>query len=136
MPEKQKARELCAAINVRGWANTHLSRGKTEEIVINSKTGCRSWKGTKWGLISDDTPNRLDICIDVPRGRLSEEEVVERLQLPVVGEHDTESGIRLEQKSDRDTLHVYLCDNELQETVFRNSPLVELISDIRRWSCL
>ncbi|PSL50611.1 hypothetical protein B0H94_103224 [Salsuginibacillus halophilus] len=136
MPEKRKANELCAAIEVRGWANTKLSRGKDEAIILNSKTGCRSWKGTQWGMIAGGAPGRLDVVIDVPRGRLNEASVAERLNLPVVDETDEISGVRIEPFNDRDKLHIYLCDDELHEAKFRNSPIVELIADVRRWACL
>ncbi|AXF54952.1 hypothetical protein [Salicibibacter kimchii] len=136
--QSTKARELCAAIQMRGWSNTQLSRDDRKGISLNSRTGCRSWKGTRWGLITENTPERLTISIDLPRDNWQIEAVAAKLGLEVIASNETaeESGVYLEKKSDRDTLHIFLCEEELNNTEFNDSALVDMIGDIRRLNCL
>ncbi|QDI90028.1 hypothetical protein EPH95_01605 [Salicibibacter halophilus] len=133
-----KARELCAAIQMRGWSNTRLSPNQHQGFVLNSRTGCRSWKGTKWGLISENTPERLTISVDMPRGHFDIEAAAEKLELDIISSDETTetSGVYLENKADRNTLHIFLCEEKLSKTVFNDSALVDLIGDIRRLNCL
>ncbi|QQK79978.1 hypothetical protein HUG20_08815 [Salicibibacter cibi] len=138
MRVQSKARELCAAIQMRGWSNTQLSPNQHQGFVLNSRTGCRSWKGTRWGLISENTPERLTISVDLPKGHFEIEAVAEKLELDIIpsDEMTDASGVFLENKSDRDTLHIFLCEEELSNTKFNDSALVDMIGDIRRLNCL
>ncbi|SDI27111.1 hypothetical protein [Natribacillus halophilus] len=137
MRVQSKAMELCAAIQMRGWSNTRLSQDQHEGIVLNSRTGCRSWKGTKWGLISENTPEHLTINVDMPKGQFQLEAIAEKLEMDIISDDDSDvTGVYLEQKPDRDTLHIYLCKEELSNTHFNDSALVDMIGDIRRLNCL
>ncbi|GAK01828.1 hypothetical protein JCM19037_15 [Geomicrobium sp. JCM 19037] len=133
-----KAQELRAAIQMRGWSNTTLTVDDKQDIVLNSRTGCRSWKGTKWGFISTDVPEKLSIRIDLPKQRVQLSEIAERLEMQIMNEDSLElSGIWIEHKPDRDTLHITISEHDLNETAFSGeSKLIDFISDVRRMNCL
>ncbi|MBB6449120.1 hypothetical protein HNR44_001069 [Geomicrobium halophilum] len=137
MPVQSKARELCAAIQMRGWSNTQLFQNQHQDIILNSRTGCRSWKGTKWGFISAGTPDHLNISIDLPRDHFQIENISLKLEMDIINCSDVDiSGVYLEHKHDRDTLHILLCQEELDNAEFSDSALVDLLSEIRRLNCL
>ncbi|EZH67536.1 hypothetical protein DH09_06290 [Bacillaceae bacterium JMAK1] len=133
-----KAQELRAAIQMRGWSNTTLLSNDQEDIILNSRTGCRSWKGTKWGFISAESPEQLNITIDLPRNRANINEICEQLEMELITNEEVGlSGIWLEKKADRDTLHIHITNHDLNDTVFSSeSKLINFLSDARRWNCL
>ncbi|WP_158736249.1 hypothetical protein [Alteribacillus sp. YIM 98480] len=133
---RTKAKELCSAMELRGWASTKFVPTPPYGYTLVSMTGCRAWFGKRWGMICDDMEDHLKLVLDIPRGRSSAEEISERLNLPLVSGNKGKSGVEMIDNRDRITVVLYLFTDELKNTQFRNSEVMEFVSDVRRWSCL
>ncbi|MDA3130111.1 hypothetical protein ACFPTR_04915 [Aliibacillus thermotolerans] len=133
---RSKAKELCSAMELKGWASTQFVPTPPYGYTLVSSTGCRAWFGKRWGMICDDMDDHLKIILDLPNGKLSLEKVSEQIDLPILNGEEEKSGIELIDNRDRDTLVIYLYTPELKEIIFKESKILELISDIRRMSCL
>ncbi|MFB5662392.1 hypothetical protein [Alteribacillus sp. HJP-4] len=133
---RAKAKELCSAMELRGWASTKFVPTPPYGYTLVSMTGCRAWFGKRWGMICDDMEDHLKLVLDVPRDRIGSEEVSEILDLPVSEGNTRESRFEIIDNRDRHTIVIYLYTDILQHTNFRDSEVMELISDVRRWSCL
>ncbi|WP_026700863.1 hypothetical protein [Salibacterium aidingense] len=133
---RTKAKELCSAMELRGWASTKFVPTPPYGYTLVSMTGCRAWFGKRWGMICDDMNDHLKIVLDVPRGRVEEAEISHRLDLPVADDLGNASSVEVIDNRDRDTIVIYLFTKELQTIEFRNSEIMELVSDVRRWACL
>lgn len=132
----EKAKELCSAMELKGWASTKFVPTPPYGLTLISTTGCRAWFGKRWGMICDDMDDHLKIVLDIPKGRIDAEQVSKRLQLPVVNEKAEKSSVEVIDNRDRHTVIIYLFTEELKDTEFKNSDITELVSDVRRWSCL
>ncbi|MGY4690010.1 hypothetical protein [Salibacterium sp. K-3] len=133
---RTKAKELCSAMELRGWASTKFVPTPPYGYTLVSMTGCRAWFGKRWGMICDDMEDHLKIVLDVPRGRVTEAGLSQRLALPVAAENEGISSVEIIDNRDRDTIVLYLYTTELQNLEFRSSEIMELVSDVRRWACL
>ncbi|GEK57811.1 hypothetical protein CHL76_05380 [Marinococcus halophilus] len=133
---QEKAKELSNAMELRGWASTKLVPTPPYGYTLVSMTGCRAWFGKRWGMINDDRENFLKVVLDIPKGRTSIEEVSERLDLDIVHGNEGKTGVEMIDNRDRHTIVIYLFKEMLEQTAFRESETLELISDVRRWSCL
>ncbi|MFB4165891.1 hypothetical protein ACE1TI_19360 [Alteribacillus sp. JSM 102045] len=133
---RTKARELCSAMELRGWASTKFVPTPPYGYTLVSMTGCRAWFGKRWGMICDDMDDHLKLVLDIPKGRTSVEETAERLDLPLVNGNEGKSGVEMIDNRDRNTIVIYLYTDELKNIAFRNSEVMEFVSNVRRWSCL
>lgn len=133
---RTKARELCSAMELRGWASTKFVPTPPYGYTLMSMTGCRAWFGKRWGMICDDMDDHLKLILDVPNGKAPIEELSERLNLPILEGNAGKSGVELIDNRDRDTIVVYLFTDDLKEISFRESELTEFIGEVRRLSCL
>ncbi|MDQ0299345.1 hypothetical protein J2S78_001765 [Salibacterium salarium] len=131
-----KAKELCSAMELRGWASTKFVPTPPYGYTLVSMTGCRAWFGKRWGMICDDMEDHLKLVLDVPRGKIDAEEVSGRLDLPVVETDNHISSVGVIDNRDRDTVVIYLYTTELKNIAFRNSEIMEFVSDVRRLACL
>ncbi|SFP44771.1 hypothetical protein [Salibacterium halotolerans] len=133
---RTKARELCSAMELRGWASTKFVPTPPYGYTLISTTGCRAWFGKRWGMICDDMEDHLKVVLDVPRGKVTEAELSQRTALPITGENEGISSVEIIDNRDRDTIVLYLYVSELKHLEFKNSEIMELVSDVRRWACL
>ncbi|WP_240375499.1 hypothetical protein [Bacillus piscicola] len=131
-----KAKELCSAMELKGWASTKFVPTPPYGLTLMSITGCRAWFGKRWGMICDDMDDHLKLILDIPNGKMTLEELSERLNLPIVTGNEGKSGIELIDNRDRDTIVVYLFTDELKSITFRDSEVIEFIGEVRRISCL
>ncbi|SDJ16067.1 hypothetical protein [Alteribacillus bidgolensis] len=133
---RTKVIELRSAMELRGWASTKFVPTPPYGYTLISMMGCRAWFGKRWGMICDDEDDHLKLILDIPRGKSSAEEISERLHLPLVSGNKRKSGVEMIDNRDRITVVLYLFTDELKITEFRNSEIMEFVSDVRRWSCL
>ncbi|SFL72854.1 hypothetical protein [Salibacterium qingdaonense] len=133
---RTKARELCSAMELRGWASTKFVPTPPYGYTLISTTGCRAWFGKRWGMICDDMEDHLKVVLDVPRGKVTEAELSQRTALPITGEKEGISSVEIIDNRDRDTIVLYLYVSELKNLEFKNSEIMEIVSDVRRWACL
>ncbi|MFD2704529.1 hypothetical protein [Salibacterium lacus] len=133
---RTKARELCSAMELRGWASTKFVPTPPYGYTLISTTGCRAWFGKRWGMICDDREDHLKVVLDVPRGKVTEAELSQRTALPITGEKEDISSVEIIDNRDRDTIVLYLYVSELKNLEFKNSEIMEIVSDVRRWACL
>ncbi|SFE35969.1 hypothetical protein [Alteribacillus iranensis] len=133
---RTKARELCSAMELRGWASTKFVPTPPYGFTLMSMTGCRAWFGKRWGMICDDMDDHLKLILDVPNGKISIEDISERFDLPIVEGDQGKSGVELIDNRDRDTIVLYLHTDQLKEISFRDSEVLEFVGEVRRISCL